>query len=286
LDNEENQSLNEAGVAADETSTEVRGTVLRTMHQILLNRWAEVTMIVVLYAGMMAWGQYLIWEIYRGEQSALKRLSDAAGFFLGMGTMAYGIVTQMLMLGFLASVVHEGTRRQEPTTLLLAGRYFFWRWIRFLFVSESLLFAGMVISFQLINSTILHMRSYQDIALWVKFIIYIVPAVILSKLILVVPAEMIVRNRMVFESIRSIREYSLWWIKALIFVYILWQGGAAWIRWWMPKAGLPDWWSFGIWLGQGLWMAVGQFAVLLWAVLEVKEIRRPQKEIIEAEPER
>jgi hypothetical protein len=280
LDNEEKQSLNEAGAAADETSTEVRGTVLRTMHQILINRWAEVTMVVVLNAGMMVWLQYLAWEMGRQERSTLEKLSNAAGFFLGMGTMALGIVTQMLMLGFLASVVHEGPRRQEPTTLLLAGRYFFWRWIRFLILNQAILFGGMVICYEVLNTAVLHVKLLTDMPYWAHVVSWMVPVVLLTKLALVVPAEMIVRNRMVFASIQSMREISLFWMKALVGVYLLLQGGIIWMGGWMPQEVQADWKSIATWSGRAAWMAVGQFTVLLWAVLEVKEIRRPQAAVI------
>lgn len=241
-------------------------------------------MIVVLNAGMMVWGQYLLWEIYREERSALNRLSETTGFLLGMGTMAYGIVTQMLLMGFMVSVVHEGPRRQEPMTLLLAGRYYFWRWIRFLFVSEAILFAGMVLGFQLFEKTIQHVQSFQDCPMWAKMLIYFIPAAVLIKLALVVPADMIIRNRMVFESIRMMGAYSLGLIKALGLVYLVWQVGIGWIRWWIPEEGLADWKNFGIWSGQAVWMSVGQFVLLLWAVLEIKAIRGPQPVTISMGP--
>jgi hypothetical protein len=258
----------------------------KALWPIVRDRWAEVTMIVVLNAGMMVWLQYLAWEMGRQERSALEKLSNASGFFLGMGTMALGIVTQMLMLGFLASVVHEGMRRQEPTTLLLAGRYFFWRWIRFLFLEAALLVGGVEICFQILNATVLHVQSLKDVPEWANIVIGVVPVVLVTKLALVVPAEMIVRNRMVFASVQSMREISLFWMKALVAVYLLLQGAMVWMGGWMPQEGQDDWKSFAVWSGRAAWMAVGQFGVLLWAVLEVKEIRRPQKETIGSEPER
>lgn len=234
-------------------------------------------MVVVLNAGMMVWLQYLAWEMSRQERSTLEKLSSSSGFFLGMGTMALGIVTQMLMLGFLASVVHDGTRRQEPTTLLLAGRYFFWRWIRFLILEAALLVGGAEICFQILNATVLHVQSLKDVPEWANLVIGVVPVVLLTKLALVVPAEMIVRNRMVFASIRSMREVSLFWMKALVTVYLLLQGAMIWMGGWMPQEGqLADWKSISVWMGRAAWMAVGQFTVLLWAVLEVKDIRHPQ----------
>ncbi len=243
---------------------------------IVCGRWAEVTMIVVLNAGMMVWLQYLAWEMSRQERSTLEKLSNAAGFFLGMGTMALGIVTQMLLLGFLASVVHEGMRRQEPTTLLLAGRYFFWRWIRFLFLEAALLIGGAEICFQILNATVLHVQALKDVPEWANLVIGAVPVVLVTKLALVVPAEMIVRNRMVFASLRSMGEISLLWMKALVAVYLVLQGAMIWMGGWMSEGGQADWTSIATWSGRAAWMSIGQFIVLLWAVLEVKEIRRPQ----------
>lgn len=240
-------------------------------------------MVVVLNAAMRVWVQYFSWEILLGEKSALNRLSDTGGFFLGMGTMTYVIVTQMLLLGFLASVVHEPTRRQEPTTLLLAGRYFFWRWIRFLILSEAILVAGMVICFTWLNAALLHAKSFQEGPLWAKFLAYFLPALILTKLILMIPAEMIVRNRMVVDSLRSIRNYSLWQIRTLVLFYLAWQGVVALMGGWMPTTGDGDEWSYGIWLGQGVWIAIGQFFILLWAVLEVRVNQRPQPATISME---
>lgn len=277
MENEEKRSLDEMEAAVIDPLTEAREHVLRRMYQILINRWAEVTMIVVLNAGMMVWLQYLAWEMSRQERSTLEKLSDLSGFFLGMGTMALGIVTQMLMLGFLASVVHEGTRRQEPMTLLLAGRYFFWRWIRFLILEAALLIGGAEICFQILNATVLHAQSLQNVPQWANLVIGAVPVVLVTKLALVVPGEMIVRNRMVFASIQSMREISLFWMKALVAVYLLLQGVMIWMGGWMPQEGqVADWKSITIWSGRAAWMAVGQFTVLLWAVLEVKEIRRLQ----------
>jgi hypothetical protein len=280
LENEEKRSLDEIEAAAVDPSNGAGEPVLRRMQRILVGRWAEVTMIVVLNAGMMVWLQYLAWEMGRQERSTLEKLSSATGFFLGMGTMALGIVTQMLLLGFLASVVHEGTRRQEPTTLLLAGRYFFWRWIRFLILSQAILFGGMIVCYEVLNATVLHVKLLKDMPYWAHVVSWMVPAVLLTKLSLVVPAEMIVRNRMVFASIQSMREISLFWMKALAGVYLLLQAGMIWMGEWMPEGGQTDWKSFAVWSGRAAWMAVGQFTVLLWAVLEVKEIRRPQAAVL------
>jgi hypothetical protein len=275
LDNEEKRSLDETEAVTDPL-TGAGEFALRRMQRILVGRWAEVMMIVVLNAGMMVWLQYLAWEMSRQERSTLEKLSNAAGFFLGMGTMALGIVTQMLMLGFLASVVHEETRRQEPTTLLLAGRYFFWRWIRFLILEAALLVGGVEICFQILNATVLHVQSLKDVPEWANIVIGAVPVILVTKLALVVPAEMIVRNRMVFASVQSMREISLFWMKALVAAYLLLQGAMVWMGGWTPQEDQADWKSFAVWSGRAAWMAVGQFAVLLWAVLEVKEIRRPQ----------
>ncbi len=247
----------------------------KAIRSVFRARWAEVLMVVVLNAAMRVWIQYFSWEILLGEKSALNRLSETTGFFLGMGTMAYVIVTQMLLLGFLASVVHERTRRQEPTMLLLAGRYFFWRWIRFVILSEAILIAGMVICLTWLNAAILHVESFQDGPWWSKFLAYFIPAVILTKLMVMIPAEMIVRNRMVMNALRSIRDYSLWRIKPLVLFYVAWQGVIAWMGGWMPTTGDRNQWSYGIWLGQGVWISIGQFLILLWAVLEVRAFQRP-----------
>jgi hypothetical protein len=275
MDESESSKAEEA-IEIDEGDRVVPRSGKGAIWPIVRGRWAEVMMIVVLNAGMMVWLQYLAWEMGRQERSTLEKLSNAAGFFLGMGTMALGIVTQMLLLGFLASVVHEGTRRQEPTTLLLAGRYFFWRWIRFLILEAALLIGGVEICFQILNATVLHVQSLKDVPEWANIVIGAVPVILVAKLALVVPAEMIVRNRMVFASIQSMREISLFWMKALVAVYLLLQGAMVWMGGWMPQEGQADWKSYAVWSGRAAWMAVGQFTVLLWAVLEVKEIRRPQ----------
>jgi hypothetical protein len=79
LDNEEKQLLDETDAVAVDPLTEADEPVLRRMQGILVGRWAEVTMIVVLNAGMMVWLQYLAWEMGRQERSTLEKLSNAAG---------------------------------------------------------------------------------------------------------------------------------------------------------------------------------------------------------------
>lgn len=286
MDNEEKQLLDETDAVAVDPLTEADEPVLRRMQGILVGRWAEVTMIVVLNAGMMVWLQYLAWEMGRQERSTLEKLSNAAGFFLVMGTMALGIVTQMLLLGFLASVVHEGMRRQEPTTLLLAGRYFFWRWIRSQILLGLLLIAGIVLCYEILNTIVFHVSSLQDIPTWAHLVSWTAPAVVMAKLVLILPAEMIVRNQMVLMSIQSIREYSLLQMKALTLTFIMGLGCGMWFSGLMPETGLAEIRGILVLFCLAIWASLGQFVTLLWAVLEVKDIRRPQKETIGSEPER
>jgi hypothetical protein len=93
---------------------------------------------------------------------------------------------------------------------------------------------------------------------------------------------MLTRDRMVLESIRSIRDYSLWQLKGLVTFYWVWQGGMILFSTSLPTFQKVDWMSFALWSGWGLALVLGQFVVLLWAVLEAQETRKrilPKQEV-------
>jgi len=157
-------------------------------------------LVILLQAGLMVLLEEIAGQAAVAQQAQSTALPAQMGFIWGMGTALFAIIWQMLYLGFLATAYTEGASPKQPGQLVSVGRLFFWRMLRFQIIL-GIIYIG--ISFVIL-------AIVQSVALGQKDV------AVLVKPILLVPAVMIVRDRMVLEAFGLLREYRLLEAKALV----------------------------------------------------------------------
>jgi hypothetical protein len=139
-----------------------------------------------------------------------------AGFVLGIGTVVFAIAAYMFLFGFLATACHEGLTKKEPVELLRAGRYFFWRMVRFELLFSVAWIGLFFLITSIISALILGIKPGEVIPDWVLVICMFAGLLILLKPVLLVPAIMIAWDKMVLESVKLLKAFKLREAKELL----------------------------------------------------------------------
>ena len=168
-------------------------------------------MVVGLHAGLIVFADQLLREfvVADSELSAASRLPGGVAFLMGLGLMAFIIFRQLLYLGFLRTACNEGDKPQEPGELLKVGRYYFWRIVRFELMFVIVYGAIFLASIKILSSVVLGVKDLTAMPNWVAPLCRFATSVALLRPMLLMPAVMIVRDRMVIEAFGSFREYKL-----------------------------------------------------------------------------
>ncbi len=233
-------------------------------------------MLVVLYAGLMIWFLWLYNEMNQGDNSLMRYLSQGRAFVIGLVSSAYFLVVESLLLGFMISAVVEGDRRQDPLVLLRAGRYYLWRWLRFQIGLGVVLLLIAEVCYAVIHATFpgTNVEKTDTIPGWVEATCLTVSLLVLMKVSILMPADMIVRNRMVIASAKAMREYSLERFKGLIGLYLIWQAGMILLSV-LGHEPLHGGMRYAVWTGLAIWVSTWRFAAFLKGVLDVRDRIRP-----------
>lgn len=127
--------------------------------------------------------------------------------FMPLPYLLFLLIRTLLFCGFLRAVYLEGAKRQSPFVLLRIGTRFLWR----MFV------LGMIYSIPFIILTIgfLNLPSLRDI-LW---LFPVLVNLVLIKIIVLIPALIIVLDCRVFDSFKFLKRYKLSNAKDLVFLY-------------------------------------------------------------------
>ncbi len=175
---------------------------------ILKVRWPEVMLVVVLHVAMVL----LIEDVVAASEGMDARgpsMPFWASFLLGIGMILFGILWQMIYLGFLkTAAVSEGTP-QQPMELLRSGRPYFWRILLF----QMLL--GVVV--MLLNGALLNIlggliwqgRPIEDLPIWFAQLCALAGMLVVLKPMLLVPACVIVYDISAFAAFAQMRFYRL-----------------------------------------------------------------------------
>jgi len=172
-------------------------------------RWPEAVLIVVLQAALMLLAEQLL-SISQIEQGVKPpQLSFWAGFLLGMGSILYVVLWQMIYLGFLKTAAAEGRQAQVPTELVRSGRPYFWRIVFF----QVLL--GFVVFF--INGILVGIggaifwkgRPLSQIPEWFGQLCGLAALLIVLKPMLLVPARVLVYDESALEAFVKVRYYRI-----------------------------------------------------------------------------
>ena len=190
---------------------------------IIRNRWTEVLLIVVVQTGLAMLMLQIVGDNPGSEESMQQLMDMPAGkqFGLTFGASAIWVIWIMLGIGFLATACKEGTIQQQPSTLLIAGRYFFWRLLclYFAFTVISMIVAQIFWQFGMNlfpNVGQEKMTQYASMAMMVALV----------KPMLLMPSIIIVKDCNVIASFKYMAHYRLLAAKGLIKLIAICYGGA------------------------------------------------------------
>ena len=127
-------------------------------------------------------------------------------FFLTVGLLT-AIVLTFLYFGFLRTVYTEGCNRQSLSSLLRTGSHFFWRMLGF----------GLICVIPFLILLFITRHFYPQTLPWINTLC----TIILIKILLLIPALIIVLDCGVFESFRMLRQCKLSDAKTLVVLFFL-----------------------------------------------------------------
>ena len=180
--------------------------------EILKQRWPEATLVIVFQAGLFVLLDQLTAITQPSEQVA--RNSGSMILLLTAGTTCFAVICMMLNLGFVTTAYYEGCQRQEPGHMVVVGRYFFWRMIRF-----QILFGMGYLALVFFLSSLTGKLSGKEMTNIPQWILLVAPICLLKPLLLT-PAVMIVRDYVVFPAFGSLREFRLMQVPGLLLAFI------------------------------------------------------------------
>jgi len=127
-------------------------------------------------------------------------------------------ISATLRSGFLRTVYLQGSQRSSPLTLLRTGIYFLWRMVvlgalySIPFLLVTLLSTGII-------AGLVSPESFAQISVWINQLYFLAFSVILVKLILLLPALVIVLDCRTFESFKFLKHCRLWEAKELVILF-------------------------------------------------------------------
>jgi len=198
-----------------------KGPVLAGAIEILRKRWPEAALVILLQAGLMVLLEEIAGRASVAQQAPSAALPVHMGFIWGMGTALFAIIWQMLYLGFLATAYTEGAAPKQPGQLVSVGRLFFWRMLRFQIILGIAYIGISLVILAIVQSVALGQKDVSRIPDWIAHLCSFAALAVLAKPILLMPAVMIVRDRMVLEAFGLLREYRLLEAKALVWAFFV-----------------------------------------------------------------
>ncbi len=188
--------------------TEIKETLA-----ILKARWPEVIVIV----GLSFLARFLpVLPVYL----VAKRFLTPRMFYLlyALICILFVVVLTTLRCGFLRTVYLEGQKRHSPLVLLQVGIHFLWRMI-VLGGLYSLPFLMLIFLNRYVIVKLVTPASLSHTSFWIDRLFYIIVNIVFVKLILFIPALVIVLDCKTFESFKFLKFYKLSDAKKLVILY-------------------------------------------------------------------
>ena len=186
---------------------------------ILKARWPEVTLIIGLYALAV-----LSNNLSRATRPDLTKTLFLLRIPFSLFSLTLMVVSMMLNYGFLRTVHLEGQKVQTPMALLKTGRHFFWRMVGFglIYIVPYFILAWLIFLiikyFTFIDTGFLETAKVTP---WLYQLCFIAPTLILIKLVLFIPALIIVLDCGVFESFKFLKRCKLLDARELVALFCL-----------------------------------------------------------------
>ena len=182
--------------------------MIRKAIDILVVRWPEVLLVVVLQVALMMFSDELVMMTEAAEKTN-SQMPFWSSFLLGLGTMVMVTVWQMLYLGFLKTSATGGHQPCQPLELLVRGRPYFWKILFFqiMFGFLVLVVSGVVIGFlaQLIWKT----DDVTKVPDWATQTCAMLALVGFIKPMLFIPARVVVYDHTVMQAVAAMRKYRI-----------------------------------------------------------------------------
>lgn len=183
---------------------------------ILRARWPEVTLII---------GLYTLVELSHSlfgftEPDVTKTLFLPSILFI----LSLAVVSMILSYGFLRTIHLEGPKEQTPIDLLKTGKHFFWRMAGFGFIYIGLYFILIRLIFFIIKyftSTNTDFIESAKSAPWLYQLCSTAAMLIMIKVMLFIPALIIVLDCRVFDSFKLLSKFKLLKSKELVALFCL-----------------------------------------------------------------
>lgn len=194
--------------------TEIKKTL-----SILKARWPEVTLIIGLYALAV-----LSNNLFRAARPDLTKTLISLHIPFSLFSLTLMVLSMILNYGFLRTVHLQGQKRQTPMALLKKGGYFFWRMVGFGLICVVPYFVLAWLTFLIIKYFTSIDTSFFQAAKVVPFIYqlcFIAPMLILIKVVLFIPALILVLDCRVFESFKFLRKCKLLDSRELVALFCL-----------------------------------------------------------------
>ncbi len=186
---------------------------------ILKKRWPEALLIIVVQAGVLFLGEQVrgwIDESWKLDTS----VNENVVFATTAGLMFLIVMRLMLELGFMATAYREGSAEQQPTKLIIEGRYYFWRIFHCMILQDVAKF----LTLQILIAIGANM-FYGDITLdklpdYYFIICAIVMSLIMAKFILLPQAIIVVDNCNAIDAFKQALQYRLADFKKLLMSFV------------------------------------------------------------------
>ena len=171
---------------------------------VVVRRWEELVLLAGLYGGLV----FVLGELTERMKPG-GGMSEGSAFFVMVVGVAFAVIVNMLIYGFLRSVAVVGCEPLAPVVLLKIGRQLFWRmfWVEMLL---GLLLVLFFILFTPLIGSVLQIGE-DDTLGWLRIegISMFVSLMCLMKLRLVVGGMIFVRDCSVREAFGNLRQFRL-----------------------------------------------------------------------------
>jgi len=194
--------------------TEIKKTLA-----ILKARWPEVTLIVGLYALAV-----LSRSLFRAARPNLTKTLILLRIPFSLFSLSLMVFSIILNYGFLRTAYLEGRKRQTPMALLKKGKHFFWRMVGFGLICVVPYFILAWLIFLIIQYfTFIDTGFFETakVTPWLYQLCFIAPMLILIKVVLFIPALILVLDCGIFESFKFLRKCKLLDSRELVALFCL-----------------------------------------------------------------
>jgi hypothetical protein len=193
---------------------------LTNSFEILSRRWPEVLLIIVFSVGtiFLTFIQYDI--VFSDAQTPELAMSSGKALVIALGGTGFAVITLLLTVGFFYTAYISGAKEHQPADLIRAGRPYFWRFFRF-----QLLFKGMAV--MLIGVAVLTVMvpgsggpDKAAVPAYAQAMASFVSMMVLLKVFILLPAIMLVFDKMVLPAFQSIFEFAVFKDRSLTVFFV------------------------------------------------------------------